>query len=370
MKIGIITHYYNSKNYGGLLQAYALCRFLNEEGHEAKQICYDRYYELPFWNKYNFLTAHKYLIRRFISKHYKRIVNCRKNQNAKLIKDFATLKIPHTAKVYNSKNLHKAATEFDTFISGSDQVWHPNTVCGAYLLDFVPAEKKKISYAASISVDSLSNVQADRYAQSLKDFSAVSMREHKGAELISPLSPVEVQVVLDPTLLLTREQWDEICPTSSISGDYVFCYFLGDDAKQKECVREFAKKRGIKVVVLPMSGDAKNFGDENVTGASPAEFISLIKHASYVFTDSFHATVFSLLYEREVYVFERSGYKSMGQRIYTLTELFGVESHFCDTVEKLDNRYIESLPSIESLIKYGDFEKAKSESIRFLKNSL
>lgn len=373
MKIGIITHYYNSTNYGGLLQAYALCRFLNAEGHEAKQICYDRRYEIPFWSDYSFLNRQKYLFKRFLIINLKTVLKGGKKAllsgNAKKTRDFAINYIPHTSSVYNSRNLSMANREFDAFITGSDQVWHPNTVCGAYLLDFVESDKKKISYAASIAVEQLTQEQLKRYGQSLSSFSAISVREESGAEIVRPISPIDVEVVLDPTMLLEKEQWDEVCSPRAISDEYVFCYFLGNDDTQRECVKEFARSKGLKIASLSLNNN-EAFGDIIVNDASPIDFVSYIKNAAYVFTDSFHATVFALLYKKEFVVFERKEYKSMGQRIFTLAKIFGVLDRFCDSDEKVCMAYIESLPRVADTIRCESFEEIKEKSINYLRKNL
>ena len=213
MKIGIVTHYYKSLNYGGNLQAYALCKYLNDIGHDAMQVPYDRSADAGFLNNQSFLSVQTCRIRRMLARTYRRfIATLKKNDKGTLSSEFKVRHqrlyefnqkdIPHTSKIYNHRNIKEVNGIFDAFITGSDQVWHPSAVCGAYFLDFAKPTKLKISYAASIAVDEIDKVYLKRYEQSLKTFSAVSVREENSISIIKDISPVEVVATLDPTLVL------------------------------------------------------------------------------------------------------------------------------------------------------------------------
>lgn len=372
MKVAIITHYYNSINYGGNLQAFALCKCLSNLGITAEQLAYDRF------GQRNFLRS----LRKIAGKSI-RYLRTAKSWSVKNNIDKRTQKIlafnkgiiPHSKTVYTPDTISGCIAEYDAFITGSDQVWHPIAYCSAYGLEFVPSSKIKISYAASIACDQVSNEHLAVLQRSLSDFCGISVRESAAVQLLQAVAPQPIHVSLDPTLLLSREEWDEICGERRVLDPYVFCYYLGNDKIQRELATEYAKKYGLKVVTLPylLDENIKNdrkFGDIKIFDASPADFISLVKHAAVVFTDSFHAAVFSGIYQKQFVVFDRSVRGSMGSRIVGLMELFGTEDRFCDTENRRTMEYLESLPAITY---GGTFEKLthmQTESITYLQDHL
>lgn len=377
-RVGILTHYYKSRNFGGLLQAYALCRVLRELGRDAEQICYrqgdvleapprplrDRLKDRPIADIVRSLRrriANRLLKRRF------------KAQTAAMY-SFGREEIPHSVKVYTKDDI-RTCRDYDAYITGSDQVWNLDWYEPAYFLDFVPTGKPKIAYAASIGHAELSEEQADLFRGSLRDYSAISVREKDAAELILPLSPVPVGWTLDPVLLLKQQQWDEICSDRLVKTPYLFCYFLGADKQVRKLAAAYGKKKRLKVVFIPyIHGSFRKcdfgFGDTRLYKVSPKEFISLIKHAEYVFTDSFHATAFSELYRTPYAVFRRDGTNSMTSRIYSVTSIFESRERFCDTDEKGTLEYIESLPPMEQEKEFPLLESMREKSYRFLKDSL
>ena len=209
MKIGIFTHYYESHNYGGNLQAYALVHYLRNLGYDAEQISYKRgkndlnSIKISFTKKIVRLPAH--ILRRMNSKFHKNHLPEEIKQRHEAIGAF-NRNIPHS-RVINYKNLAKIADEYDAFITGSDQVWHPNAVCDAYLLNFDIKNSKRIAYAASFSVNKIPQQFHTLYAESLAKFNAISVRENKGVEIVRDLIGRQAECVLDPTLLLTIAVW-------------------------------------------------------------------------------------------------------------------------------------------------------------------
>lgn len=379
MKTGIVSHYYNSKNYGGNLQAYALCRVIRKAGYEAEQIPYKRGKD-----KCNETTS-KIRISRIVNRIKIKVTSVLYRKKGKdLLKKrdaavsvFNQNMIPHADSVYTVDTIGQTVSQYDALIVGSDQVWHPSAVCGPYLLDFADGEKiPKFSYAASLSVNAISEPYAERLKKSLKDYQAVSVREEKAVELLRDISEQKIEQVLDPTLLLDAEDWDEVAQEYPIDGDYIFCYFLGGRPGIREIVQKFAKKHGLKIVTFPyLQGRYRKcddrFGDVKIFDADPAQFIGLIKGASYIFTDSYHATAFSLLYQKEFFSFERtSGKASMGSRLHTLTETFGVKERFCDTAEKETLEYIDSLPAVDYGSAFPAFALLKKKSISYLLKNL
>ena len=371
-QIGIITHYYGSKNYGGVLQSYALCQFLKNQGFDAEQIRFDK--DKSESIKRRLGKAYRYILsipRRIKYRSLYKEIRCREVKFAA----FRDGEICHSKEVFTQDSLNRLAKEYQLYITGSDQVWHPNAVCDAYLLDFGVEGIKKMSYAASIAKDTLSAEESGRYKKAFKDYAAISVREKSAVELLRPITPIEIQWVVDPVFLLRREEWRSLVGSKCDSEQYALCYFLGNDSTEREIAKEYAKCKNLKLKVMPflngeISEDDLDYDDERIINASPSEFVQLIQNAEIVFTDSFHATAFSLLFERQFYVFERSFQYSMGSRIESLTELFGVLDHYCNTPNRTTCDYIYETASIDYSKDFTAFETMRKNSINYLLSNI
>lgn len=383
MDIKIITLFYNSTNYGGILQSYALTKKINEfDNVKACQICYTKIVNaskkrIKLKKIFNLPLVCRYIrakiIRLFSLGELKKIKDVKKKRS-ELFSVFVDKNIPKTLKEYNRYNIKELIDETDVFLAGSDQVWNVNFYDESYRLEFVPSSKYKFSYAAGVSSGVLTDEQQEVFKKALTSFDAISVREKNAIDTLQALTDKRVEWVLDPTLLLSDKDWDQICSERKVKEKYVFCYFLGALAISNKKITKFAKSRNLKVVCMPyLWGTSKkdsNFGDYKIYDAAPHDFISLIKYAEYVFTDSFHATVFSHIYKKNFFVFNRAGFKSMNDRIYSLTSLFDTQERFCDTTEKGNLGYIESLPSIDYNRPFPKFDEMKEKSVNFLKENL
>lgn len=209
---------------------------------------------------------------------------------------------------------------FDCFVIGSDQVWNPDFsfTSEAEYLPQVP-RGKKVAYAASFGVDEIVE-NRERTAQLLRGIRAISTRETAGAAIVRDLTARDAPTVLDPTMLLTLEQWEAVARRPRMElplSGYCLKYVLGEDANAG-AVEELASARGFDIVDL---------ADVSLP-VGPAEFVWLVCHASLVCTDSFHASVFSILFHRPFVIFERqSRDKDMSSRIDTLCRTFGCGGH-------------------------------------------
>lgn len=386
-RVGIVTHYYNSKNYGGNLQSYALVKVLNKLGYQAEQIPVEVFYDLKkesFKEKIKRLFKQKgilsfigycsiYLLKKIF--HHCNKTEYMKNieVRAKAISTF-NLSIPHYDSVLKSNQVNCTDLGYDFYISGSDQVWNPDCWCNEYFLTFVSLGKIKISYAASISKSNLTDDERQELKEKLKDFKAISVREKQDISLLEELAPCKPIMTLDPTLLLEQEDWESIASPRLIEEKYIFCYFLGNNKNNRKKVVQFAKNKNYKIVTLPhlvsyVNVD-KNFGDYQLYDIAPSQFISLIKYAEYVFTDSFHAVVFSTIFKKQYFVFDREENKCMSSRIINITEMTHNESRYCDTAEKNNKKYILNQENIDYANKLDDLNMLKVSSIKFLKDNL
>ena len=243
-----------------------------------------------------------------------------------------------------------------------------------YFLSFAEKDKLKISYAASLGVSSLNNLQKSIYSQYLNNFNSISVREKAAKEILTAIINKEPELSVDPTLLLSADEWDEIAAPQKIKEPYVFLYALGDDEKIRKTAEKFAKSKGLKLVLIPDLLGAYRRKDrkikaENITDATPNDFVSLIKHADYIFTDSFHACVFSLVYKKQFFAFQRVGGVKMGSRIETLTELFECSERFIKD-EKTTVEDLVSMPKTDYSKQFNEFIKEKEKSLKYLKESL
>lgn len=386
IKIAIISEYYRSSNYGGNLQAYALTKFINDSGFYAEQLPYIR----PKYTFYDEWKETDGLISKIILFLNKVIKKTLKRDEFKLIKKrretvigFGNTFIPHCECAYSDEDLKRiywdnnscntdALTEYTLFITGSDQVWR-STKKEAYFLTFVPEEKKKIAYAASISKDVLTAEEQDFFRNALRSFNAISVRENSDVNLLQGLCQQCVEWVLDPTLLIDDHQWSNMCSPKLCDEKYIFCYFLGKEKEPRRLARNYAKKYGLKLLTLPylsseypLSDYLKKKSETRLYDVGVEEFLSLIKNAEMVFTDSFHAAVFSGIFKRQFFIFERVLGTSMNSRIKSLVDLYEIPERFCDTDEKQKLSYLENLPPIDYTRSLDELEAMKTKSKEWL----
>lgn len=364
-KIGIITHYFDSNNYGGMLQSYALVKCLQNLGYEAEQIC--------FSTKTNNLTRIK-TIKGFLKSLSVKIIGKGLNLRKKSFKDFEE-KIPHSDVVYSKDTINESVNKYDIFITGSDQVWSFRWFVPSYFLDFVPSSKIKIAYAASLGTSYLNENVALKLKEYIKDFNAISLREQDVVKSVQDLTNIPVYNTLDPTLLLNAKDWEKISDSVLIKDKYIFCYFLGRDKNIRKFAKKISKNKKLIIVTLPNLqhhceiNDFK-FGNQRLYDVNPAEFISLIRNADYIITDSFHATVFSCIFQKKFITFGRTGAKNMNNRIETILNYFGCSERFFPDVETLSITDINNIIDKDTHFYTDIIEKKKKESFDFLNLSL
>lgn len=380
-KVGILTHFYKSNNYGGVLQAYALVNCINKSGIIAEQMRYPispivfsvkpkKHKVLKYLNPRNYFHFFLNKKNQFIKKTIFRKGFFLRRQS---FDRFAKL-ISQSDIVFNKNNIAESADDYDIFITGSDQVWNMDWFDPNYFLEFVPDNKKKIAYAASMGHSSLTEEQKDYLKKVLPTFTAISVREKDMVDLLQPLTDKKIEWVLDPTLLLDKGDWDEICPERRIKEKYLFCYFLGQDKRIRKLAKRYAKKQNLKIVNLPhLAGIRKSdigFGDYKLYDVAPDDFVSLIKYSNCIFTNSFHACVFSLMYNKNFFAFNQLKMPSMATRLYSLCELFECQDHFCDVKEKFNMDYIDKIGQVDYNKNFDLLKEMKNKSMEFLNKNL
>lgn len=279
---------------------------------------------------------------------------------AKFNKKIMTSKI-----IINENNVPKDLKDkYDYFITGSDQVWNPNfaRLTSIDLLSFANPEQK-ISFSASFGINELPENKKEFTKKNLETFKAISVRENAGKKIIEDLTGrKDVQVLVDPTMLLNVEDWDKVAkkPKQLKTDKYILNYFLGElSEKRKAEIYRIAKENNCEVI---------NILDKNspfyCTG--PSEFLYLEKHAFLVCTDSFHSSVFAILYNTPFIVFSREDDTvPMSSRIETLISKFNLKNREYNgkeiTKENLNCDYTEA---------YIILEEERKKSINFLRQAL
>lgn len=371
-KVGLLT-WFNYDNYGTVLQSVALSSIVNTLGYDVEGINY-------VFNSHNRTTKLERVLKpRNIWNKSKRYFNniryARNSDNPGRNESFDTFKKKHlhlTKPMSTLSELNLLNKVFDAFICGSDQIWSPREYDPKFYLSFVENQDKMISYAPSLGCNQVSNqFTRKRMTESVKRFKSLSVREETAAELLKDLCSAEAEVVLDPTLLLSSDEWNNyIVPVDVDSNQpYIFCYFLGENSSHWRIVKQIAQKSGYQVIVVPVHPKDFHRGYYAPKGIGPGEFLSLIKNAAFVCTDSFHGTIFSILYQRPFATFKRFSDRSsdsQNSRIYNLLRKVGLD-------ERLVNSSSLSLKNILRCNFTEALEKIKEErekSIHFLSNAL
>lgn len=320
MKIGILTLTAGT-NYGGKLQNYALRTKLQEIVPSAEVVTINN----DTCGGDTSFSRHKHNLKVFITNR-KLYFNQKKKQ--RVFDIYNSDYLNYTTTVIDNSNI-KNVKDIDCYVCGSDQVWNPNYVPNVEINTAYNAPKgvKRISYAASIGVENIPESRKNEYIKTIGTMDAVSVRENEAAKLIKQLLDKDVNVVLDPTLLLNDNQWAEFerapkdCPSK-----YVLTYFLTKQSREiEEYVEKYARDRGMQLIKL------NDLSQEKWFSISPNEFIYMIHHCDYFFTDSFHGTVFSLVFEKNFYTFSRrliNNTQKQGSRIRTLLGGVGLLDRF------------------------------------------
>ena len=361
MKYGICTFYYKNRNYGANLQAYALQKVVESFGMQAEMISYTNRTRL-----YNSLAELKH-------KAKKNAILSDEIASRDTSIDRFNRSIPHS-KLYYSNTIEKANAGYDGFIVGSDQVWNPDWINNCMSLAFVAPEKRTVAYAVSTGKITLNDVQKRKLRIALENTDYISIREKESIPALQELTVKRIQHTLDPTLLLDRTQWNAICAGRLIDEDYMFCYFLGNNENLRKIARQYAEKRHLKLVALPYLNGAyravdDGFGDCQLFDIAPGDFLSLIKHASFVMTDSFHGSVFCHIYGTEFAV-SGGGKDEMGCRMLSLTELFGTKNRY---IQEHDDVTVDALIGMENepmVLDTAKYESMRQKSLAFLREAL
>ncbi len=350
MKVLALITCYFQPNYGSQLQAYATQMAFDKLGIANETICIDGL--LPEINKtkYKFFLSKIFdratikdkmaTVRKFLAKKRNHVYAENLRVRYKMFEDFASTKF-RLSECYNSKReLTENAHKYSAFIVGSDQLWLPSNIAADYYtLNFVPVEIPKISLATSFGISKLPKNSAKLASKFLNRFNHISVRETSGQKIAQELTDKDIAVVCDPTIMFTADDWTKALNAIKNGNrfadgqKYIFVYFLGNNPWQRELVNNVRTETNLKVVQIAHSDEYVKtdvgFADFTPYNVGPKEFVELIRDAEFVFTDSFHCSVFSMLNHKRFFTFPRysnDGTTSTNGRLYSLLSLAKHES--------------------------------------------
>ena len=357
--IGVCIKYFH-ENYGGMLQAFATVKMLESRGIDYELIRYKK--KLTTAEKVRsvprllngVLLNDKYeafLKKQGMKKHPEFAKN-----DAVRIEAFKQFKNKVFTKLSPEfcgyKALCEGAKRYNAVVTGSDQLWSPAGLpTNFYNLMFVPDGIKKISYASSFGVGQIPWYQKRRTADFLKRLDYISMRENRGSEIVKELIGKDVPTILDPVFMFDKEGWEKLIPVKKeIEEPYIFAYFLGKKAEHRKVVESAAKKLGCKIVALRHLDqyvlNDEEFGDIALYDVSPDRFLNLLRGASYVCTDSFHGSCFSIIHKIHFVTFNRyeeESKHSKNSRIDTLCDNLGLQDRRYNVKTTLDKQLMTSI---------------------------
>ena len=367
-KICIVT-FHNAHNYGAVLQAFALCKILKKinKNNDIKII---NYKNKNIMKQYKLFTP----VRKNIIKWFRLIAKDIKNYHLNIQRftafdNFIKNNLALTRSFKTEKKIKKNPPLADIYITGSDQVWNPGIVGGVsdiYTLNFGDSGIKKISYAASIGNVNNIDKHTDEFVKKLHKLNHISIREESCKEKLEKVLSRNVAVVLDPTLLLTVNDWEkEIKDIKRNDEKYILAYMVEKNDEFIKITNELSNKEGYKVIHFKLD----NLGLKNILKsaytAGPLEFINYIKNAEYIVTTSFHATVFSIIFNKKFWVIPHA---TTGATVIDLLTKVGISNRVVNTLEEFEEKnYSEEIDYKKVNQKLED---ERNKSLHWLINAI
>ena len=366
-KIGTLT-FHIAHNYGAMLQAYALPIAVRKLGYECEVIDY-RFPYIDRWSRierlddlvalYGAIGGSMRYVKRLVTGYYN------KNDSHSKFDYFERNIIPHSKRVYRSKE-ELNNMPYNAILFGSDQIWNSaltNGVAEEYIGGFTCLSgTKKIAYAASCGLADFQPDSMEVYNEYLKEFSSIGVRE-KDFQMNLINIGFEAECVLDPTLLLSAEEWKEIIPNRAEynTKKYLLVYAFDVDDVVFDLARDYASKKGLEIVTIAYKETPVMYGMQVKTECGPLEFLSLFAHAEHVIAASFHGTVFSIIFHKSFHCIPHPKFRN---RTDSLLSMLDLSDHNIDSFESLSD--VETSWDTVDLLLKGYKEK----SLCFLKDSI
>lgn len=339
-------------NYGETLQAVALNHVITKLGYQCITASYEN-------QKVDFEGWFKRNIRKYGIRCAKYELFRRKNIRYPIMRS------------NEREKFEKLLLNADAVVCGSDCVWYEKDYNSIFFLYFPKINIPKISYAPSLRDDTITDSMYFRKVKKwLNDFSYLSTREIAGSKIISELSHRYVETVLDPTLLLNQKEWNKMSASRLIREPYILIYIIGKTKCMKDIISEVESfYKGRKLIWITMENNDGYYSGEALNNIGPAEFLSLVRYADVVVTDSFHGSAFSIIYEKQFYVIKRivgdNDIYDHDCRIKNILSICNIHNYFS---------YDSILTFDASKIDYALVNKIllteRSKSMKFLKKAL
>ncbi len=381
--IGLCLAFEQQNNYGTQLQCYATLRTVQEMGYPCEIIIYHKLHGL--------LDYPKEFLRLFQDDAFKGYLDARKrhkliNQDTpfgkgyrlrrSIVKQFKEKYLfPNSVTYTGFDALQKGSKKYSTVMSGSDQVWLPAGYASQfYTLMFAAEGVARVSYASSFGISEIPSYHQKQAKEFLNRMDYISVREVRGKELVEEYSNKHAKVVVDPTMLVDPVVWKNMLVPINEPDGYVFCYFLGKRREGREQAERLKKLTGLKIIILKhLEGyipEDDGIGDEAPYEVGPEKFISYIKNATYVLTDSFHGTVFSILFKKQFITFYRNepGEKrSKNSRIDSLLGQLGIKDRVYYKSGEIEDKV---KAEIDYISVHQKLSEMREDSMKFLSESL
>lgn len=360
MKIGILT-IHTAFNYGAMLQAFALQTALLKLGHEVQLI---DYYPKDL-ERNNYMREFSLNPKRAIGYFYARF-----NPNVqKKIYRFSEFRnqLQLTNRYFDKNELYLNPPEFDVYMVGSDQVWNMERGFDSFwFLDFIK-DKRKISYASSFGTYTISKEYNDQLKKQLTEFQAISVRELDGVNIIKDATGLNATQVLDPTFLLSTNDWASLASKRQFQGDYILTYGFSKSKEFGELLIRVKEIYNLPVVAIAIGSHYPYHVDKSIINAGPKEFIALFRDAKIICTDSFHGLAFSIHFRK---TFFSIPHMTRNSRLESLLNLLNLKNRQfsnpkSNILDLSEDELAVNYHPIEALI-----EKSKNDSLSFLLESL
>ena len=345
MKIAVISSYayiVSNVNYGALLQYYALQEYLKERGHH------------PYWIRYVIRLSLKQSLKKIV----KSVIYCRAEHKKKMqlqsFLDFAARYLALSDKTYvGEAAINSDPPAADYYITGSDQVWAGTLP--ANFLTFVGDDTRKIAYAVSFGRDELQEEHANTIRPWIGKFDKISVREKSGIDICYNLCRKSAVHVPDPTLLIDKEKY----PAADFGlADYIFCYFInlniGNSVRLDDLI-SYAQSVNKEFFISAATGSEKHIPSDYLVYPSPEEWLGYYKHAGAIVTNTFHGTLFSIIFERPFLCILQNGDSSRQNcRILSLLSSLGLQDRILDPSDSIAAKMHTSIDWAEVKRKIAD----------------
>jgi len=321
MKIGIIS-IHSAHNYGSVLQAYALQEELKKFSEDVKIINYRPNYFDTQYKMFSFRVYKRYkgILNKILHFGWRTLKIKSRYIKYKKFEDYIKSRYNLTDKYTSFEPLEKANFNFDAIFCGSDQIWNTDITEGfdkSYYLGFAKDETIKASYAASVGRKEIDNKYEEEYKKYIGRLDYIALREEASKEVIQKYTKKPITITVDPTLLLDKEKWDELANASkmNIPYKYILVYILEENQEFVKIVNAISEYLGLKVISPSKKVRFKN--EVIFPEVGPEDYVRLFKNSEFVITNSFHGTVFSLIYEKRNCIIP---HKKTGARMCDLME--------------------------------------------------